>query len=109
MGDARALLAGGAVLGGATALGATQVAMISLMAYRMFVRLPDAPSSRADRTFAIGHRIAKHLLVASGRSISAVTAAETAVSIYVGLRTLRENLQRRRPQLLLPPPKQEDP
>lgn len=109
MGDARALLAGGAVLGGATALGATQAAMISLMAYRLFVRLPDAPSSRADKAFAIGHRIAKHLLVASGRSTSAVSAVETAVSIYMGLRTLRENLLRKRPQLLLPPPQPEEP
>ena len=108
MGDVRALLAGGAVVGGATivggAVGATQAAMISLMAYRMFKRPPNAPKSKADATYALGHRLAKHLLKTSGRSVTAITAAETAASIYMGLRAFRDNYLRKRTPLLLPPP-----
>jgi hypothetical protein len=104
LGDVRALLAGGAVLGGATALGATQAAMISLMAYRLFARPPEQPNPNAEKAFAIAHRLAKHLLLRSGRSITAVTAAEMAASIYMGLRTVRKVLAERRTVPLLPPP-----
>lgn len=84
--------------------------MISLVAYRMFVRPHDDQNSPRDATYAIGIRVAKHLLATSGRSIAAVTAAETAASIYIGLRALKSNLTRMRTPLLLPPPPQpEDP